>query len=184
MQTWKLGNKSQSISCIMVWFLPVSNETFSRGPSLGRFKPEPLPVEPSGFLGHKTVYPPCPLLVTAKEQLNGFFFFVIIIYLTQHVLTRCFKEVKYSRGLWKRITIFLHFSCKPYMRFNLQSRIGMNQLLIWLHYHATLLMTSHGYIQHPAPFCTISWSFFDDFCVETVACMYHISNRVYIFFSN
>ena len=39
--------------------------------------------------------------------------------------------------------------------FNMQPRIGMNQSLIWLHYHATLLMTSHGYIQHPASFCTI-----------------------------
>ena len=39
--------------------------------------------------------------------------------------------------------------------FNLQPRIGMNQSLIWLHYNATLLMTSHGYIQHQAPFCTV-----------------------------
>ena len=35
--------------------------------------------------------------------------------------------------------------------FNVQPRIGMNQSLIWLHYDATLLMTSHGYLQHPAP---------------------------------
>ena len=40
--------------------------------------------------------------------------------------------------------------------FNVQPRIGMNQSLIWLHYHATLLMTSHGYIQHLTPFCTMS----------------------------
>ena len=39
--------------------------------------------------------------------------------------------------------------------FNAQPRIGMNQSLIWLHYHVTLLMTLHGYIQHPAPFCTV-----------------------------
>ena len=31
--------------------------------------------------------------------------------------------------------------------FNVQPRIGMDQSLIRLHYHATLLM-SHGYIQH------------------------------------
>ena len=37
---------------------------------------------------------------------------------------------------------------------NVQPRIGMNQSLILLHYDVTLLMTSHGYIQHPAPFCT------------------------------
>ena len=36
--------------------------------------------------------------------------------------------------------------------FNVQPRIGMNQSLF---YHATPLMTSHGYIQHPAPFCTV-----------------------------
>ena len=39
--------------------------------------------------------------------------------------------------------------------FNLQPKISMNQLLIRLHYHATLLMASHGYKQHPAPFCTV-----------------------------
>ena len=32
--------------------------------------------------------------------------------------------------------------------FNVQPRIGMNQSLIWLYCYATLLMTSHGYIQH------------------------------------
>ena len=39
--------------------------------------------------------------------------------------------------------------------FNVQPRLGMNQSLIWLYYHATLLMTSHGYIQHLAPFRTV-----------------------------
>ena len=43
--------------------------------------------------------------------------------------------------------------------FNVQPRIGMNQSLILLHYHATLLMMSHGYIQHITPFCTVSRSF-------------------------
>ena len=43
--------------------------------------------------------------------------------------------------------------------FNVQPRIGMNQSLILLHYYATLLMMSHGYIQHIAPFCTVSRSF-------------------------
>ena len=43
--------------------------------------------------------------------------------------------------------------------FNVQPRIGMNQLLIGLHYHAMLLMTSHWYIQHPAPLCTNKISF-------------------------
>ena len=38
--------------------------------------------------------------------------------------------------------------------FNVPPRIGMNQSLIQLHYHATLVMTSHEYIHHPAPFCT------------------------------
>ena len=54
--------------------------------------------------------------------------------------------------------------------FSVQPRIGMNQWLIRLHYHATLLLSSHGYIQQPAPFCTVNGSFFDYFCVETVAC--------------
>ena len=68
---------------------------------------------------------------------------------------------KYTRGLWKRITIFfvlflqtIYAIEKLLAGCNVQPRIGMNQSLIWLHYHATLLMTSHGYIQHPAPFCT------------------------------
>ena len=39
--------------------------------------------------------------------------------------------------------------------FNMQPRNGMNQSLIRLHYHATLLMTSQGYIQNPASFCTV-----------------------------
>ena len=39
--------------------------------------------------------------------------------------------------------------------FNVQLIIGMDQSFIRLHYHATLLMTSHGYIQHPAPFSTV-----------------------------
>ena len=39
--------------------------------------------------------------------------------------------------------------------FNVKPKIGMNQLLIWLHYNATLLMTSHSNIQHPSPFCTV-----------------------------
>ena len=34
--------------------------------------------------------------------------------------------------------------------FNVQHRIGMNQSLIVLHYPATLLMTSHEYVQHTA----------------------------------
>ena len=40
--------------------------------------------------------------------------------------------------------------------FNVQPRIGMDHSLILLHYNATLLMTSHRYIQHPAPFCKVS----------------------------
>ena len=45
---------------------------------------------------------------------------------------------------------------KLFAGFNMQPRVGMNQSLIWLHYNATLLMTSHVYIQYPAPFCTVS----------------------------
>ena len=63
--------------------------------------------------------------------------------------------------------------------FNLQPKIGMNQSVIWLHYHATLLMTSHGYIQHPAPFCTVSWSFLIIFVFKLWCVWYHISNWVY-----
>ena len=42
-------------------------------PSLGRFKPEPLPVESSGGpdikkIYTKTINPPGPVLATAKEQ--------------------------------------------------------------------------------------------------------------------
>ena len=43
--------------------------------------------------------------------------------------------------------------------FNVQPKIGMNKSLIWLHYGSKLLMTSHGYIQHPAPFCTVKWRY-------------------------
>ena len=43
--------------------------------------------------------------------------------------------------------------------FSLQPRIGMNQSLIWLCYYVTLLMTSHGYIQHRASFCTVESNF-------------------------
>ena len=47
--------------------------------------------------------------------------------------------------------------------FDVQPRIGMNQSLICLHYHAALLMTSHGYIQHPAPVCAVKSSFLISF---------------------
>ena len=59
--------------------------------------------------------------------------------------------------------------------FYVQPKSGMNQSLILLHYHATLLVASHGYIQHPAPFCTVQCSFLIIFYVSTVACMipYH-----------
>ena len=92
---------------------------------------------------------------------------------------------------WKRITIFLYFSCKPYNAIekllaglNVQPVICMNQSLIWLHYHATLLMTSHGYKQHPAPFCTFSWSVLIIFMFKLWHVWYHITKRVYRLFSN
>ena len=47
--------------------------------SLGHFKPEPLPVEPSGALGHKTINPPGSVLVTAMEQPQKVFKIEIII---------------------------------------------------------------------------------------------------------
>ena len=49
-------------------------------PSLGRFKPEPLPVEPSGAPGHKTINPPSSVvLVTAMGQPQKVFKIEIII---------------------------------------------------------------------------------------------------------
>ena len=73
----------------------------------------------------------------------------------------CNKDLNvYKRTLKLRHHIFALFLQTVYAiekllaDFNVQPRIGMNQLLIWLHYHSMLLMTSHGYIQHPAPFCT------------------------------
>ena len=63
--------------------------------------------------------------------------------------------------------------------FNVQPKIGMNQSLIWLHYHVTLLMTSHGYIQHPAPFCTVKWSFLIISMFKLCRVWYYITKRVY-----
>ena len=62
---------------------------------------------------------------------------------------------------------------------NVQPRIGMNQLLIWMHYHAMLLLTSHEYMQHPAPFCTVKWSFLIIFMFKLWRVWYHITKRVY-----
>ena len=39
--------------------------------------------------------------------------------------------------------------------FNVQLKIVVNQSLIGLHHKAALLMSSHGRIQLPAPFCTV-----------------------------
>ena len=95
-----------------------------------------------------------------------------------------FRCNTYTRGLWKRITIFLHFSCneKLLAGFNVQPRIGMNQSLISQHYHATLLMTSHGYIQHPAPFCTNKWNFLFIFMFKLWRIWCHATKRVYRLF--
>ena len=38
---------------------------------------------------------------------------------------------------------------------NVQLNIGMNQSLIRLYHNATLLVTSHGSIQHPMIFCKV-----------------------------
>ena len=39
----------------------------------------------------------------------------------------------YTRGLWKRITIFLHFSYKPYMRLKSYLQVLMcNPDLVWI----------------------------------------------------
>ena len=45
----------------------------------------------------------------------------------------------YTRGLWKRITIFLHFSCKPYMRLKRYLQVLMcNTELVWIsHFDCT-----------------------------------------------
>ena len=66
--------------------------------------------------------------------------------------------------------------------FNVQPRIGMNQSLIWLHYHVTLLMTSYDYIHHPAPYCTIKWSFLISFMFKLWCIWYHVTKRVYRLF--
>ena len=42
---------------------------------------------------------------------------------------------------------------------NMQLTIGMNQLLIQLYHNVTLLVTSHGSIQHPVLFCIVNWCF-------------------------
>ena len=96
----------------------------------------------------------------------------------------CLTINMYTKGLWKRITIFLHVSCKPYMWLkkvlagtNVQPRIGMNQSSIWLHYSTTLLMTSHGYIQHPKPFCKVSWNFLIIFVFKLWCVQYHNQQR-------
>ena len=34
-------------------------------------------------------------------------------------------ETLYNRGLWKRITLFLHFSCKPSIRLKSHSQVSM-----------------------------------------------------------
>ena len=65
---------------------------------------------------------------------------------------------------------------------NVRPRTGLNQSIIWLHYHATLLMTSHGYIQHPAPFCTVKWSFLIIFMYKLWHVWYHITKRANLLF--
>ena len=84
---------------------------------------------------------------------------------SHHVDVHSWILLIYYRTLRTHHHIF--FSSKTYMRLKSYSQvlmcmnmnIYMNQSFIWLHYHATLLMTCHGYIQHPAPFCTVKWSF-------------------------
>ena len=39
--------------------------------------------------------------------------------------------------------------------FNVQLKIGMNQSLIELYHTVTLLVTSHGSIQHPVLYCKV-----------------------------
>ena len=99
------------------------------------------------------------------------------------------KTTIYTRGLWKRITIFFALFLqtvyaieKLLTGFNVQPRIGMNLSFIWLHYHAMLLMTSHGYIQHPAPFCTNEWSFLIIFMFKLWRIWCHVTKRVYRLF--
>ena len=81
----------------------------------------------------------------------------------------------YTRGLWKRITRFLHFSCKPYATQNSYESV----VDLTAPYHATLLMTPHGYIQHLAPFCTVKWSFLIIFMFKLLIIWYHSTKRVY-----
>ena len=93
----------------------------------------------------------------------------------------------YTRELLKLIILFLHFSYateKSLAGFNVQPRIGINQSLIWLHYNATLLMTSHGYIQHAAPFCKVSRGFWLFLCLNCGVYDTITSNAVCRRFSN
>ena len=66
--------------------------------------------------------------------------------------------------------------------FNVQPRIDMNQSLIWLHYNMPLLMTSHRYIQHRAPFCKFSWSFFWLFSVFKLWRVWYHNQQFIVFF--
>ena len=61
--------------------------------------------------------------VTSPRSVGWLWHFLVIL--------TCF--FLYTRGLWKRITIFLHFSCKPYMRLKSYSQVLMcSPELVWI----------------------------------------------------
>ena len=59
----------------------------------------------------------------------------------------------YTRGLWKRITIFLHFPCKPYMRLKSYSQVLMCNPEWWRH------MGTYNIQHHSAKSVEAFWLF-------------------------
>ena len=55
--------------------------------------------------------------------------------------------------------------------FNVQPKIGMKKSLICLYHNVTLLVTSHGSIQHTVLFCKVQLILFGYFFIYTVMCM-------------
>ena len=61
----------------------------------------------------------------------------------------CKKYRIYTRGLWKRITIFLQFSCKPYMRLKSYSQVLMcNPELVWISFLFDCTITRRCWWRH------------------------------------
>ena len=70
------------------------------------------------------------------------------------------------------------------MHYHKSAIFSQNLLLIWLYHNVTLLLTSHGIIQHPVLFCKVKLMIFGYFYLRCSVYDTIISNAVYLLFSN